>query len=40
MAETAGSLNLPARYADYAMTRGNLASAEINAGKVYAELAR
>ena len=38
VAETAASLNMPARYADYAMTRGNLASPETNAEKIYAEL--
>ncbi len=38
--EAAASLNLPARNANYAMTRGNLASAEINAEKIYAELGR
>lgn len=37
-AEAAASLNLPARYADYAMSRGTLTSAEINAEKIYAEL--
>ena len=40
VAEAAASLDLPARYANYAMTRGNLASAEINAEKIYAELGR
>ena len=40
VAETAASLNMPARYANYAMTRGNLASPETNAEKIYAELAR
>lgn len=37
-AEAAASLNLPARYANYAMSRGNLTSAESNAEKIYAEL--
>ncbi len=37
-AEAAASLNLPARYANYAMSRGNLTSAEANAEKIYAEL--
>ena len=39
-AEAAASLNLPARYADYAMSRGNLTSAEQNAEIIYAELDR
>ena len=39
-AEAAASLNLPARYADYAMSRGNLTSAEMNAEKIYTELGR
>ena len=39
-AETAASLNLPARYANYAMSRGTLTSAESNAEKIYAELGR
>lgn len=38
--ETAASLNLPARYADYAMSRGQLTSAEANVEKIYAELGR
>ena len=37
-AEVAASLNLPARYANYAMSRGTLTSAEDNAEKIYAEL--
>ena len=37
-AETAASLDLPARYASYAMSRGSLTSAEQNAEKIYAEL--
>ena len=37
-AETAASLDLPDRYADYAMSRGTLTSAEDNAEKIYAEL--
>ena len=37
-AEAAASLNLPARYANYAMSRGTLTSAESNAEKIYAEL--
>ena len=37
-AEAAASLNLPARYANYAMSRGTLTSAEANAEKIYAEL--
>ena len=37
-AETAASLNLPARYANYAMSRGTLTSAADNAEKIYAEL--
>ncbi len=39
-AEAAASLNLPARYANYAMSRGTLTSAESNAEKIYAELSR
>ena len=39
-AEAAASLNLPARYANYAMSRGTLTSAEMNAEKIYAELAQ
>ena len=39
-AEATASLNLPARYADYAMSRGTLTSAEQNAEKIYAELSR
>ena len=37
-AETAASLDLPERYANYAMSRGTLTSAEDNAEKIYAEL--
>ena len=37
-AEAAASLNLPTRYANYAMSRGTLTSAEANAEKIYAEL--
>ena len=37
-AETAASLDLPPRYANYAMSRGTLTSAEQNAEKIYAEL--
>ncbi|MBM63989.1 MAG: hypothetical protein CL484_13665 [Acidobacteria bacterium] len=37
-AETAASLNLPARYANYVMSRGTLTSAADNAEKIYAEL--
>ena len=37
-AETAASLNLPDRYANYAMSRGTLTSAADNAAKIYAEL--
>ena len=37
-AETAASLDLPDRYANYAMSRGTLTSAEDNAEKIYAEL--
>ena len=37
-AEAAVSLDLPSRYADYAMSRGSLTSAEMNAEKIYAEL--
>ena len=40
VAETAASLDLPARYANYAMSRGTLTSAEDNATKIYAELDR
>ena len=36
--QAAASLNLPARYANYAMSRGTLTSAEDNAAKIYAEL--
>ena len=36
--ETAASLDLPERYANYAMSRGTLTSAEDNATKIYAEL--
>ena len=36
----AAALNLPARYANYAMSRGTLTSAESNAEKIYAELSR
>ena len=39
-AETAASLGLPSRYANYAMSRGTLTSAEDNATKIYAELDR
>ena len=39
-AAAAASLNLPARYANYAMSRGTLTSAESNAEKIYAELSR
>ena len=39
-AEAAMSLNLDARFADYAMSRGTLTSAEMNAEKIYAELGR
>ncbi len=39
-AEAAASLNLPARYADYAMSRGTLTSAEQNAETIYEELGR
>ena len=39
-AQTAASLNLPARYANYAMSRGTLTSAEMNAEKIYEELGR
>ena len=39
-AEAAASLNLPSRYANYAMSRGTLTSAEMNAEKIYAELAQ
>ena len=37
-AQAAASLNLPARYSNYAMSRGTLTSAEDNATKIYAEL--
>ena len=37
-AETAASLDLPDRYANYAMSRGTLTSAEDNAEKIYAEI--
>jgi cyclase len=37
-AQAAASLNLPATYANYAMSRGTLTSAEDNATKIYAEL--
>ncbi len=37
-AEAAASLDLPARYANYNMSRGTLTSAEDNATKIYAEL--
>ena len=37
-AETAASLDLPDRYANYAMSRGTLTSAADNAAKIYAEL--
>ena len=37
-AEAAASLDLPARYANYNMSRGTLPSAEDNATKIYAEL--
>jgi len=36
--EAATSLNLPARYSNYAMSRGTLTSAEDNAKKIYEEL--
>lgn len=39
-AQAAASLNLPARYANYAMSRGTLTSAEDNATKIYEELDR
>ena len=39
-AAAAAALNLPARYANYAMSRGTLTSAESNAEKIYAELSR
>ena len=39
-AEAAAALNLPARYANYAMSRGNLTSAEANATKIYEEMDR
>ena len=39
-AQAATSLNLPARYANYAMSRGTLTSAEDNATKIYEELDR
>ncbi len=38
--ETAASLNLPDRYANYAMSRGTLTSAEVNVQKMYEELGR
>ncbi|HIE94836.1 MAG TPA: MBL fold metallo-hydrolase [Acidobacteria bacterium] len=37
-AQAAANLNLPAKYANYAMSRGTLTSAEDNATKIYAEL--
>jgi hypothetical protein len=37
-AQAAAALNLPAKYANYAMSRGTLTSAEDNATKIYAEL--
>ena len=37
-AETAASLDLPEVYANYAMSRGTLTSAQDNAEKIYAEL--
>ena len=36
--QTVASLNLPARYAGYSMSRGTLTSAEANVEKIYAEL--
>ena len=39
-AEAAAALNLPARYANYAMSRGTLTSAEDNATKIYDEIDR
>jgi glyoxylase-like metal-dependent hydrolase (beta-lactamase superfamily II) len=39
-AAAAASLNLDARFADYAMSRGTLTSAEMNAEIIYAELSR
>ena len=39
-AEAAANLNLPARFDDYAMSRGTLTSAEMNAAKIYDELDR
>lgn len=36
--EAAASLDMPARYANYAMSRGTLTSAQDNAEKIYAEL--
>ena len=39
-AQAATSLDLPARYANYAMSRGTLTSAEDNATKIYEELNR
>jgi len=39
-AAAAAALNLPARYANYAMSRGTLTSAEQNTEKIYAELSR
>ncbi|MBM42044.1 MAG: hypothetical protein CL483_09010 [Acidobacteria bacterium] len=37
-ADAAENLNLPARYANYAMSRGSLTSAEMNTTKIYNEL--
>ena len=37
-ADAAENLNLPARYANYAMSRGSLTSAEMNTTKIYDEL--
>ena len=37
-ADAADNLNLPARYANYAMSRGSLTSAEMNTTKIYDEL--
>jgi hypothetical protein len=39
-AEAVAPLNLPARYANYAMSLGTLTDAEMNAEKIYAELAQ
>jgi hypothetical protein len=39
-AEAAENLNLPARYANYAMSRGQLTSAAMNAEKIFDELTR